>query len=326
MNGYWDDTPGLRERLARVEAIMEETVRDPSFPLRDEVAEIVFSQGKMLRPAFLLIGSGFGRPLRGQAPAATLERLAAAIELLHTATLIHDDVLDKAQTRRGLPTLHTRFGTVGAVLAGDWLLSRCFRLASENAAPENARLLSRLVGSVCSAEIAQDLGKFSYTTSIRSYSRTIAGKTAALFSLALHTGASEAKARPAVTSILRRAGYCIGMAFQIIDDILDFESTEGVMGKPVGKDLREGLCTLPLIFALRSDPENMRSLLYRAREDSCIVQTVIDRTFECGGVDKARETALLYTQRARREIGRLPDLPQKAELGILTERLLKRSY
>ncbi len=326
MNGYWNDTPGLRARLLRVEAIMEETVRDPSFPLGDQVAQIALSQGKMLRPALLLIGSGFGRPIRGAAPPATIERLAAAVELLHTATLIHDDVLDKAETRRGLPTLHTRFGAVEAVLAGDWLLSRCFRLASENAGPENARLLSRLVGSVCSAEIAQDLGKFGYTTSVRAYMRTIAGKTAALFSLALHTGASESKAKPAVTSTLRRAGYCMGMAFQVIDDILDCESTEGVMGKPVGKDIREGLCTLPLIHALRADPAGMKALLVRTREDDSVAGTVIARIFELGGIDRARETAHLFTERARREIARLPGLPQKDELSLLAERLLTRRY
>lgn len=326
MNGYWNDTPGLHAQLLRVEAIMEETVRDPSFPLGNEVAEIALSQGKMVRPAFLLIGAGFGRPLRGAASARTIEKLAAAIELLHTATLIHDDVLDQAETRRGLPALHTRFGTVEAVLAGDWLLSRCFRLASENAAPDNAKLLSRLVGSVCSAEISQDLGKFGYTTSVRSYLRTIAGKTAALFSLALHTGATESKAKPSVTSSLRRAGYCIGMAFQVIDDILDFESTEGVMGKPVGKDIREGLCTLPLIHALRADPEGMRALLGQSRIDESRVGEVIATVFELGGIDRAREMAHLFTERARREIARLPDLPGKADLSLLTERLLTRVY
>jgi heptaprenyl diphosphate synthase len=116
------------------------------------------------------------------------------------------------------------------------------------------------------------------------------------------------------------------MAFQIIDDILDFESTEGVMGKPVGKDLREGLCTLPLIHALRSDPEGMKALLGAMKEDPAMVQAVIDRTFERGGIGRAREAALRYTERARREIGRLPDLPQKAELGTLAERLLTRNY
>ncbi len=349
MNGFWNDTPALRARLGRVETIMEATVRDPSFPLGEEVARIALSQGKMLRPALLIVGSGFGRRIRGAATDETIDRLAAAVELLHTATLIHDDVLDRAETRRGLPTLHTRFGTVEAVLAGDWLLSRCFRLASENAAPENARALSRLVGAVCSAEIAQDLGKFDYTTSVRRYLRTIAGKTAALFSLALHTGASESKANSGIVGILRRAGYCTGMAFQVIDDILDYESTEDVMGKPVGNDLREGLCTLPLIHALKADPEGMRALLRTMRGDSdgrgrdggtggnrrhsadpgvrsAEVGRVVARVVELGGIEAARRTARLFTLRANREIARLPDRRQKEELSILVAKLLTRAY
>lgn len=326
MNDYWNDTPALRERLNRVSILIEKIIRDPAFPLHEEVAQMLLSQGKMLRPALLIIGSGFGRGLRGAASTESIERLAAAIELLHAATLIHDDVLDNATQRRGLPTLHTRFGTVEAVLAGDWLLSRCFSLAAENTSPDNARLLARLVGSICSAEITQDLGKFSFHTSPRRYTRTIAGKTAALFSLALHAGSSETKARPEHVRMLRRAGYCMGMAFQIIDDILDYESETRILGKPAGNDLREGLCTLPLIFAMQRDPSGMADLTKGLKESSGAVPRIMERCTELGALDAARAVARLYTDRAEREIKKLPDRQPKTDLITLSRKLLSREY
>ncbi|MDP3178214.1 MAG: polyprenyl synthetase family protein, partial [Spirochaetaceae bacterium] len=196
---------------------MNRAIRVPGFALADAVAALADSNGKMLRPALLVIGSRFGRA----AVETRIDSLAAALELLHVATLIHDDVLDEADLRRGLPTLHTKFGTKEAILAGDWLFSRCFRLAADSAGPDHARELAMLIGAVCEAEIGQDMQKFTYDASPRHYFRLIAGKTAALFSLALHTGATEAKAAVGTTQSLRRAGYDIGMAFQVIDDILD---------------------------------------------------------------------------------------------------------
>ncbi|HTX71822.1 MAG TPA: polyprenyl synthetase family protein [Rectinemataceae bacterium] len=335
MTDFWKDSPELNARLERVSAVMMETVRSPEFPLAEAVAAIVQSNGKMLRPALLLIGSGFGRA----ADQNRIVSLAAAVELLHVATLIHDDVLDEAELRRGLPTLHTTFGHKDAVLAGDWLLSRCFRLASASAAPDNAQALARLVGAICAAEIGQDLAKYSYSGSVRRYLRTIAGKTAALFSLALHAGATEAKAPNRIIQTVRRAGYNIGMAFQIIDDILDFESSTDVMRKPVGKDLREGLCTLPLIFALRRDPAGLAPRLASMkptadghegpaapRPDDAELARLVEQVTATGALDQARDTARHFTQRAQTEIESLPLSSAKMELQSLARSLLSRRY
>lgn len=326
MTDFWQDTPELRERLERVTSLMLRTVRTPDFPLGEEVSQLVTSTGKMLRPALLIIGARFGKPDWDKTIA-----LAASIELLHVSTLIHDDIIDEAELRRGVPTLHTRMGTKEAVLAGDWLFSRCFQLAAESATPENALRLARLVGAICSAEIRQDLTKWKYSTSVREYLRKIAGKTAALFSLALHTGSIEAKAPLPVVEHLRRAGYDIGMAFQIMDDILDFASNENEMGKPVGKDVREGLCTLPLIFALGADGPGMISLLtalprHEGEETDRIVSTIIRRTIELDGVEKARELASRFTQRALGEIDRLPAKEARNDLIALTEKLFVRNH
>jgi heptaprenyl diphosphate synthase len=324
---FWEDSPDVARRLERIVAVIDAELGAGEFPAAGLVAEMAHANGKLLRPALLVIGSMFGKA----ADPDRIDRLAAAVELLHLATLIHDDIIDEATTRRGSPSLHTRVGVKEAVLAGDWLLARCFMLASASASPENARGLSRLVSAICSAEIDQDIGRYEYAASVRDYRRTIAGKTAALFALALHAGSAEAKAPGRVSQTLRRSGYSIGMAFQIIDDILDFESTEDVARKTVGRDIAEGLCTLPLIYALERDQAGMRALLPRGpRAGSGPIASAAAeaaaRTVLLGGTDLARTEAREYTERALKEIGRLPECAAQSELASLARRLLERSY
>jgi heptaprenyl diphosphate synthase len=325
---FWEGSPEIARRLQGIVAVIDAEVGDGDFPVAGSVAAMARANGKLLRPALLVIGSMFGK----SAEPERVDRLAAAVEILHVATLIHDDIIDDASTRRGLPSLHTSVGVKEAVLAGDWLLARCFMLASASATPENARGLSRLVAAICSAEIEQDMGKFSYSTSVRGYLRAVAGKTAALFALALYAGSVEAKAGGRIPHLLRRAGYGIGMAFQVIDDILDFESTEPVARKTVGRDISEGLCTLPLIYALREDPEGMRALLPRgpsagpAGGGRMEPAAAALRAAQLGGTARARADARRFTDRALSEIGRLPDCAARAELSSLAERLLERAY
>jgi len=326
MTDIWKDSPTIGKRLADVESILAETLDDPSYPLAAETRKLVLSGGKMLRPAFVVIGSGFGKQRKTAENRSRIAHIAASIELIHTASLIHDDILDRADIRRGIPTLHTRFGTTNAILAGDWLFSRSFRLVADNADPKSSRILARFVGSVCSAEIRQDLAKFSFSTSRRDYLRTIAGKTAALFSLSLHVGASEAKADAAVTQALRRAGYDIGMAFQIIDDILDYESDGKTLKKPVGNDIKEGLCTLPLIYAMKKDEATLRPLLKREVMDDATVALILRKVVDSGALERARVVAQQFTARARKEIGALPRCEARTDLIAVTETLLTRKY
>ena len=325
MTDIWKNSPRLGKRLDRVEGLLAENLSDPGFPLAEATKRLVFSGGKMLRPAFVIIGSGFGPKGKGPSSEDKIHHIAAAVELIHTASLVHDDIIDDAAIRRGTSTLHTDFGTTNAILAGDWLFSRSFRLVADYADLKSARVLARFVGGICAAEIGQDLGKFGFSTSKRSYLRTIAGKTAALFSLSLHVGASEAKADPLVIQALRRTGYDIGMAFQIIDDILDYESDDKTLRKPVGNDIKEGLCTLPLILALKKDESSLRPLLGKPMDDRKISE-ILRIVLATGALDEARSIAQRFTARARVEIERLPSCPAKQELMNASEALLQRRY
>jgi heptaprenyl diphosphate synthase len=287
------------------------------------------SGGKLLRPGLLLIAAGFGEIQDKH------YTLAACLEMLHTATLIHDDVIDESPTRRGQPALHTRYGNQNAVLVGDHLLSRCFLLAAESSSRENALALAKAVALICGMEIEQNSDRYQPNVSLRRYLRRIMGKSAMLFALSCHIGASEALVDLALTARLRRVGYNIGMAFQIIDDILDYTGDPGLVRKPLGKDLLEGIVTLPLICALPRDPTGALQRFIRGNftagriagaglDGANFGEAIIGLVQKAGGIETARAYAETYTRRALREIAGLPQCPARDKLDMLTRRLLVR--
>lgn len=330
MTQYWKDFPDIADFLGNVENLILNLLDRNAFPLKRELGGLVESGGKMLRPALVYVGAEFGLSrARKRWTAKQKEKMvniAAAIELLHTATLIHDDILDRAASRRGIPTLHTRLGSTNAILAGDWLFSRTYHIIAKYVHPSRAVLLSDFVSAICKAEINQDLAKFSFSSSRRGYLQTIAGKTAALFSLALHIGASESGCSVLHTQALRRTGYNLGMAFQIIDDILDYESSAEELKKPVGNDIREGLCTLPLIYALREDGEHIRPLLSEIRGNPASVDRILSLVMRTEAIDRARADAAHYTRLAHAEIARLPEGAPRQDLERIVNSLLVRKY
>jgi len=330
MTDYWKDFPDIADFLRDVEALILSILENNTFPLGKDIGELVESGGKMLRPALVFVGGEFGfernQKKWNKRQKDKLVHIAAAIELLHTATLIHDDILDRASHRRGIPTLHQTLGTTNAILAGDWLLSRTHRIIAQYVQPNRAVLLADFVGAICKAEINQDLAKYSFVSSRRRYLQTIAGKTAALFAIALHIGASESGCSASDTQALRRTGYNLGMAFQIIDDILDYESSIEELKKPVGNDIREGLCTLPLIYALQENGDEIRPLLSDIRARPDLVENILGLVMQTKAIERAREDAAHYTRLAHDEIGRLPEGKPRHDLELIVNSLLVRTY
>ena len=241
------------------------------------------------------------------------------------ATLIHDDVIDDSPLRRGMPTVHSRFGKRDAVLAGDFLLSRCFLLCSQYTSPRNALNLARLVSVICTMEIEQNNDRFKTNRSLRGYLRKIMGKSALLFSAACFAGAHEARAPREICASLRRIGYNTGMAFQIIDDILDYVGQEDRVRKPLGNDIAAGLVTLPVICALPLDGSGaLRNIFARetfSTQDGARMYTLVR---QCGGIAAAGKYAESYTRRALREIQALPPGEAREMLNTVVTRLLVR--
>jgi heptaprenyl diphosphate synthase len=322
MTDFWNDFPGIPDDLARVNTLILDSIRSDNQLVFESLSGVFGGDGKLLRPGLLLIASRFGKGDMRK-PIA----LAAAMEMLHVATLIHDDVIDDSPLRRGMPALHTTVGRKDAVLIGDYLLSRCFLVTAEYTSPENAVRLARAISVICTMEIEQDTDRYSASPSVRAYLRKIMGKTALLFSLACHVGAAESKASLRVSGRLRRAGYDMGMAFQIIDDILDYTGNADAVRKPVGNDLRAGLATLPLILALRRDDGRLAEMLGTPeRFRSVDVPAAVAAVVELGGIDGARSLARRYTERALAEIALLPAGEPRAMMGKLARMLLDRRY
>jgi heptaprenyl diphosphate synthase len=318
---FWAGHPELSTELQQVrETILARAGSDDS-DIRQVVDQLLASSGKMLRPAFVLLASRFGMPDRER-----MIRIAAAVEMLHMATLVHDDIIDAAPLRRGMPSLQALRGPRTAVLVGDWLFVSCFSLIADCAADRNARSLAQLVARICGSEISQSADKYVLSTSVRRYLRRIAGKTAALFALAFHVGAVESGCAAPLVALLRRLGYSLGMGFQIIDDILDFTCDGSKTGKPSGNDLSQGIFTLPVVLALKADDGRLAAALKRGRTSRRAAVEAARIVVAGSAIAQARTAAAEYTRRAIGVIDRLPPLPARHTLREVTGLLLSRTY
>jgi heptaprenyl diphosphate synthase len=319
MASYWNDFCGMPEALEKVSGIIRRASASENPVISGGLTALFDGQGKLLRPGLFLIAARFGKLQEKH------YNLAAALEMLHMATLIHDDVIDDSPLRRGLPSLHSRFGKRDAVLIGDYLLSRCFLITAEHTSPQNAVNLARLISIICTMEIEQNNDRFRSNVSLRSYLRKIMGKSALLFSLACYAGACEAKAPKEVCRRFRRIGYNIGIAFQIIDDILDYTGNQELVRKPLGNDITAGLITLPALCALPLDNSGtLRDIFSRpafTAEEGARIFNLVRQT---GGAEAAGRYAENYTGRALREIGALPSGKNRDMLETLVRRLLSR--
>jgi octaprenyl-diphosphate synthase len=255
--------------------LVDETIdalRDVDFEPMAEMLELVLAaRGKRLRPALSLLTGKFGRYRLD-----LLVPLAASIELLHTATLVHDDVIDNAATRRGRPTANSLLHNTTTVMLGDYMFAHAANFAVRTGNIEVIRLFSHTAMIIVRGEIGQDMTAYDTRQTVRQYLQRIGGKTASLFAAACQGGALLAEAPRERVEALKDYGYNLGMAFQIVDDILDFVGDEQEMGKPVGSDLSQGTLTLPSLLLLDRYPKNnpIRKLFARRRRQEHLSQAV----------------------------------------------------
>jgi len=301
----------LRSRLERVQQELRRIVQ-ADFGLITQVNTHLFQmQGKLFRPTLLLLAE--------EATGAPNERsitLAAVVELVHLATLVHDDSVDHSVLRRGMPTINALFSHQVSVIMGDYLYSRAVTELVHLNDLEPLRVLSRVTNEMTIGEMRQLLAHDPLQFSEEEYDLLIQSKTASLVSGACEVGALQA--RPADRLALRRFGEAVGMAFQIVDDLLDYVGDSSVTGKPSGSDLREHKVTLPLIAALsRMGPQERRmvaELLTTPEPSDAQIVEVIATVGEAGGFDYARQRALNLAERADRELDRLPSSPAREAL------------
>ena len=283
-----------------------------SVPLVTQIGQyIIESGGKRLRPLLVLLSSNaVGCQSNQHLP------LAAVIEFLHTATLLHDDVVDASELRRGKKTANASWGNAPSVLVGDFLYSRAFQMLVEIGSIPVMSILSNATSVIAEGEVLQlsNIGNTNLTE--QKYMEVIRSKTAVLFEAASHTGALVSKGSDEQVESLRQYGLDLGIAFQLIDDLLDYSGDAQQMGKNVGDDLAEGKLTLPLIFALKSATKDQRNMIKTTIKQKGLdnLQDIIHIVQSSGALEYTKEVAIRHQQSALNAIADLPNSVYKQAL------------
>lgn len=287
--------------------------------LSEQLSYVVKEIGKGIRPALtLLSGKSHKYNLTYLLP------MAVSVELMHTATLVHDDAIDKALTRRGQATINSIWGDEIAILMGDYLFAKAGESVSDTQTPRVIKLFSQTLATISSGEIGQFRGAFRLDQSRENYFHRIYSKTASLFSLSTQSGAILSKAPEESVTVMKEYGDNLGIAFQIVDDILDFTSTEEAMGKPVGSDLTQGTLTLPAMLLMERYPhDNPIERLFETGDRSNVAQA-IEMVLNSTIIDDCYKTASEYCKRACRKLNLLPDTVSRQALYDLTKYVVKQ--
>jgi octaprenyl-diphosphate synthase len=293
-------------------------------PLVGQVAQYIISAGgKRLRPALLLLMCG-----ALEHPSPQRFTLAAVVEFIHTATLLHDDVVDDSTLRRGRATANEAFGNPASVLVGDFLYSRAFQMMVEVQDMRIMQTLAEATNVIAEGEVLQLVNMHDASLDEEGYLRVIRSKTAKLFEASARIAAILAGSPPEIEQACADYGQALGTAFQVIDDVLDYDGSPAEMGKNLGDDLREGKCTLPLIAAMQRGTEAQCATIRTAIENGAVdnIDEIVAIVRETGALDVTREAAASEAQRAIAAISRLsPNNNTKALLQLAAQLLQRRS-
>ncbi len=321
----------VREPLKRLPGLIQETLLTPNRQIREIVQYFFSKNGKFLRPALILLGGGMARSLNrntaviSERNETALLHLSAACEIFHAATLIHDDIIDSARIRRGIPTLNIKWGPQTAVLVGDFFHDRAmgtiFQYGNEKIIP----LFLRTAGEICDGEVNELNEKNNIHMTEPVHLEIIRKKTASLLACSLQTGALVWGAEEKQVNALGNFGTYFGMAFQIIDDCLDFTGEEQEFGKTLGADLEEGVYTLPVIRLLNSPDREKAVHLLGDSKNGKRFSALLELLQKNGAIQYAREKARHYILQARLELQSFPNSAFKTGLEQLADYVIERN-
>ena len=312
----------IRTELEDFERQLHDTVRADLGPVAEAMEQILEAGGKRLRPALVFLAAGLGRP-KGL---NDVSRAAMAIEFIHNATLIHDDLIDGAPTRRGLRTIHESLGPNPAIIIGDYYFAKGANLMSQIGNPSIDALLSQTVMTICFGEMLQLTSQRRYDQSLDEYYAKIERKTAVLLAASTYCGAVLGGLDEAQVEAIRRFGHLLGMSFQIADDVLDYLATEEEVGKPVGNDLKQGTVTLPLMLA-RHDPDvdgKLDAILEKATLQDADYAEVVRIVRGSRGIEESYGYAKAFGDKARAELQAFPPSPYRDAFESLTYYVVRR--
>jgi octaprenyl-diphosphate synthase len=304
----------VRTDLANVDNVIRARLKS-SVPLVDRVADhIIAGGGKRLRPLLVVLAS---RACGGSGQACL--EAAAFIEFIHTATLLHDDVVDGSSMRRGRDTANEVFGNQASVLVGDFVYSRAFQMMATLSSQRVMEIMADATNIIAEGEVLQLMNAHDPDTTEQRYLEVIYRKTARLFEAGAEVAGVLSNGTPEVQRGLAKYGRHLGTAYQLVDDVLDYRSDPTLRGKNIGDDLAEGKPTLPLIHALKHGTETQRTAIRQAIEQGGIEQldTIIAAIDATGGLDYAAQLARTETDKALAALGALPETPYKEGLAAL---------
>ena len=311
----------LESGLEVVEVALKDATTYADAVAKNPARHLVDAGGKRIRPALLLLMAG-ALGYKG----TQHHNLAAVVEFIHTATLLHDDVVDESTLRRGRPTANERFGNPASVLVGDFLYSRAFQMMVDAQDMRVMEVLAEATNVIAEGEVLQLMNMHDASLDEAGYLRVIRSKTAKLFEASTRLAAILVKSPPSVEDACAEYGQALGTAFQVIDDLLDYDGDAQELGKNLGDDLREGKSTLPLIIAMQRGTADERSVIQQAIEHGSVdgLTDIVDIVRKTGALDATRAAALHEAELALATLAYIPDGIYKNALHDLASQLLVR--
>lgn len=311
----------LRSDIEKIEQELKAVVSSEEALLQDAAMQLIQAGGKRIRPVFVLLSGKFGNYQLD-----VIKHAAVALELIHMASLVHDDVIDAALVRRGSPTVNARWGERIAMYTGDYLFAKSLRCITNIEIPEVHQTLSKAMVELCKGEIEQIRDKYNFDQGLRTYLRRIKRKTALLIAASCELGAISSGASCDTIKRLFWFGYFVGMSYQIIDDILDFVSTEEKLGKPAGGDLLQGNITLPVLYAMEIPSLRERIVKVHSEIDTDEMRDIIALIKNSDAIEKSFIFSERYLQKALEVIKPLPRGQAKTALYNIAKYIGKRKF
>ncbi|QFT89405.1 Heptaprenyl diphosphate synthase component 2 [Bacillus sp. THAF10] len=311
----------LNNDLQVIEDELVSTIQSERALLQEASMHLLQAGGKRIRPVFVLLAAKLG-----DYNIQKVKDVAVALELIHMASLVHDDVIDDAEIRRGKPTIKSKWDNRIAMYTGDYIFARSLELMTNVESIEAHRILSNTIVELCKGEIEQIRDKYNYDQDLRTYLRRIKRKTAILIAVSCQLGAIAANVPEDVHKRLYWFGYYVGMSFQITDDILDFTSTEKELGKPAGSDLLQGNVTLPALYAMENKKLNQKIRQVNESTSPEEIKEIIKDIKESDGISRSFALSDRYLQKAFLELEMLPAGVAKRTFNNIAKYIGKRKY
>ena len=311
----------LSADLQLVEKELEAAIHADSTVLTEASLHLLQSGGKRIRPVFVLLSAKFGNY-----DIHVVRHVATTLELIHTASLVHDDVVDDADLRRGAATIKSKWDNRVAMYTGDYIFARALEIMSKINNPQAHQILANIMVELCLGEIEQIKDKFNFEQNLRVYFKRIKRKTALLIASSCQLGAITAGVDEKIHQKLYKFGYYVGMSYQITDDILDFTASEAELGKPAGSDLMQGNITLPVLIAMKNPDlkELIKTVNDKTPKDEMLV--IIQAIKASGAIDQAVKVSEKYLKKAFAELEGLPENKARSTLSQIARNIGKRKF